>query len=678
MYKMRTFVSFFCPRSFSRIAVGFLALTALVACRKQAEQEAGTPGLAPDEKPVIRYDSDFTVQADEATKLSFDALDGYALKWSDNDRILISNGSDYKSYYVEAGGDTRADLYITEGTDLSGSQFYAVFPYPGNINPYTSNLYHLVIPVTQSYTEGGFDPSAFPMVGTCGAVKALQFKNAGAVLAIKPVSALSSSSKITRIKVSANEPLAGECSVAWDGSGDPAVTCTGSTCVTLDCGTGIDWGTTAYVCVAPGTYTDFCVEVVYTGSTGQAHYTWRSDFTVSRSAIKKLTVDFTDVVGYTDLTTLHPVSRSSMEAQTANCYLITDNAGGKYRFPVTVKGNGVPTKYCEDNDYSVKISPKDIKDVYVYGRTGKGACASTIFSQEPEWIGDYICFELPAIAAASLPGHPYGTATASDAGTALVAASANADWTSGGGLDALWSWMIWYCPAVMDYTLPEIAGYTWMNINLGARSTSFASDASMYLGYYYQWGRKDPFQAGNGALTGNFLDKSSEKGSLPLSVANPNAFYGKDAGDYRDWAGSSGTYYDWWNAGQTEQLQTDPPVVKTMFDPCPAGYRVMSYQAASALNDLTTPRGTSGTSMGIGGGGGWGLNFPSAGRRTPGVVAWGNSGCSIGWLASAGYSETGWLFQTYSVSDTSSDNYKKSMVNRHYRFYAQTIRCEKE
>ncbi len=107
---MRTFVSFFCLRPVSRIAVGFLALTALVACRKQAEQEAGTPGLAPDEKPVIHYDSDFTVQADEATKLSFDALDGYALKWSDNDRILISNGPAYKSYFVEAGGDARAEL----------------------------------------------------------------------------------------------------------------------------------------------------------------------------------------------------------------------------------------------------------------------------------------------------------------------------------------------------------------------------------------------------------------------------------------------------------------------------------------------------------------------------------------------------------------------------------------
>ena len=444
----------------------------------------------------------------------------------------------------------------------------------------------------------------------------------------------------------------------------------------LDCGDGVDWGTTLYVCVAPGTYTDFCVEVAYTGSTGQAHYTWRSDLVVSRSTIKRLTVDFTDVVKYTDLTTLHPVSRTAMAAQTANCYLITDDAGGKYRFPVTVRGNGVPTLYCEDNDYSVKISPKDIEDVYVYERTGKGACASTIFSEEPVLIGDYICFELLDVPPATFSGYTYGTSYADDAGTALVAVSANADWTSGEGLDALWSWMIWYCPAVMDYKIPEINGYTWLSINLGAWTTAYSMEFPMYMGYYYQWGRKDPFQAGKEALTGNFLDKSSIQGSLPLSIANPNAFYGKDEDGKRDWAQGSGTYYDWWNANQTEQLQVNLPIAKTMFDPCPAGYHVMSNQAATALNNLTSPRSSSGTSLGFGGGGGWGINFPSAGRRNPGLSNGGNR--AFQWLAAAGYSDTGYLFSTYSTDDKASADYQKSIIDRLHRYYAMPIRCEKE
>lgn len=657
-------------------------LVLTLSCAKEGQETVSADGTQPAPAPVVHYDSEFTVQADEATRLYFDASDGYALKWTDDDKLLLSNGADWKSYYVKEGGDTRADLYIKDGTDLSGSQFYAVFPYPGNINPYTTsdNLYHLVIPTTQKYTAGGFAPSAFPMVGACGAVKALQFKNAGAVLAIKPVSSLPSSSKITSIIVSANEPLAGACTATWDGgAGVPSVTCTGSTSVTLDCGAGIDWGTTAHICIAPGTYTDFCVEVAYThpGYTKDiAHYTWHSNLTVSRSTIKKLTVDFTDVVAYKDLTNIHPVTRTAMDPQTANCYLITDYQGGKYRFPVTVKGNGVGTKYCENNDYDVKTSPKDITDIYVYNRTGSGACASTIFSEEPELIGDYICFELPTVTAPTLPKVTYGTAIATDAGTALIAASANPDWESGSGLNALWSWMVWYCPAVMDYTLPEIDGYTWLNLNLGARTTQYVTDGSMYLGYYYQWGRKDPFQSGSEALTGNFLDYSSSKGSLPLSVSNPNAFYGKNETGYKDWAVSSGEYYDWWNANQTEQLQTDPPIVKTMWDPCPAGYRVMSYQAASALNDLTTPRSSSGTSLGFGGSGGWGLNFPSASRRTPTVANYGEIGYQ--WLASGGYADTAWIFTTFSTDNSASTNYHKSLTDRIIRCFGQTIRCEKE
>lgn len=659
-------------------------LVLTLSCAKEGQETVSADGTQPAPVPVVRYDSEFSVQTDEATKLYFDASDGYALKWTEDDRLLLSNGAAWKSYYVKEGGDTRADLYITDGTDLSGSQFYAVFPYPGDINPYTSgdNLYHLVIPTSQSYTSGGFDRSAFPLVGACGEVKALQFKNAGAVLALKPISGLSSEdSQITSITVSANESLAGACTVTWDGDAahEPSIISAASTSVTLDCGSGIDWGTTVHICIAPGTYTDFCVEVEYTHpdyTEDIAHYTWRSNLIVQRSSIKKLTVDFTDVVDYKDLTNLHPVTRTAMDPQTANCYLITDHSGGKYRFPVTVKGNGVATKYCDDNDYSVMTSPKDITDIYVYNRTGKGACASTIFSEEPELIGDYVCFELMSISAATLPDVSYGTATATDAGTALIAASANADWESGAGLNALWSWMVWYCPAAMDFTLPEIDGYTWLNINLGARATGYMTDASMYLGYYYQWGRKDPFQAGSEALTGNYLDYSSSKGSLPLSVSNPNAFYGKDATGYRDWAVSSGTYYDWWNANQTEAIQTDLAVAKTMWDPCPAGYRVMSYQAATALDNLSSPRSSSGTSLGFGGSGGWGLNFPSAGRRTPGIVANGN--VSVQWLASGGYADTASLFGTYSTNDSSSGNYHKSYIDRHVRCFGQTIRCEKE
>ena len=639
---------------------------ALLSCGKQ---EADAPSTS---EPVAHIPSQFTVQADEATKLYFDASDGYALKWTDDDRLLLSNGADWKSYFVKEGGDTRADLYITDGTDLSGSQFYAVFPYPGNNNPYTTsdNLYHLVIPTTQNYTAGGFDPAAFPMVGACGAVKALQFKNAGAVLAIKPVSSLPSSSKITSIIVSANEPLAGACTATWDGGeGVPSVTCTGSTSVTLNCGAGIDWGTTAYVCIAPGTYTDFCVEVVYTNSTGRAHYTWRKDLTVSRSTIKKLTVDFTDVVEYADLSSASCTGLASDE--TANCYLITDNRGGKYRFPYTVRGNGTTTSY----GLSTKVSPSDVEELYVYFRTGVGDCESTIFFSEPELIGDYVCFELPEIAAGT-PSTPSGqnTATPVDAGTALIAVSSNANWSSGRGMGALWSWMIWYNPVVKDHWISGSTAKKCLNVHLGARGTAWP----MSNGYYYQWGRKDPFLPGNANLSSSssFVDASTESGTLPNAVSNPNVMYGNGTSGLGDWAAGETIRYDWWNANQTAAGTTGLAVAKTMFDPCPPGYHVMSDSFMTSLLAVSIKK-ASGTSVGFGNG--WLLTFPGSGSRRPNSTDWesmANCWTTLG-LNSPNGGSASTLF-AYTAKNDDDTPKTAPQTTTYYRAFGCPVRCEKE
>ena len=665
-----------------------LGLMLLAACSKTGEvassSSAGDEPLPPvPPVPEVRYDSQFSVWSDATpmgTKLYFDTEDGNALKWTADDHILLCNQSGtWKSYYVKDGGDTHAWLYFDEGTaDLSGTSFYAVYPYPGNICPYQDGVYSLVIPTTQTYTAGGFDPAAFPMVGTCGEVKALQFKNAGAVLAVRPMSGLSSSSKITAITLSANEALAGECSVTWDGSGDPSVSCTESTSVTLNCGDGIDWGTTAYICVAPGTYSDFCVDVTYTNATtASSHYTWHSNLTVNRSTIKKIPVDFTDVVDYKDLTTIAPVQRTALATpQTANCYLITDNTAQYYRFPITVKGNGVPTDYCDDNDYSTKISPKDVKALYVYYRTGLGACSSTIFSEEPELIGDYICFKTMAIAAGSKSNPPsVNGATATDAGTALISISSNPSWTSGEGMQALWSWCIWYNPVVNDHYLPGNTARKWLNINIGANQTAYPA-SPIYSGYYYQWGRKDPLQPADAALANPFVDKSSTQGSLALSVANPASLYGKDATGLYDWAAQEPCYYDWWNANQTAAGQTGIAVAKTMWDPCPPGYRVMSYEAVQALLAESTQK-ASVSSLGFGNG--WSLTFPGMGSRRPTVTSYQtyvHYYCALGGISS---SKPIGVCLWGATAKNSDETPKTAPTSTSFiRSYATPIRCEKE
>ena len=172
----------------------------------------------------------------------------------------------------------------------------------------------------------------------------------------------------------------------------------------------------------------------------------------------------------------------------------------------------------------------------------------------------------------------------------------------------LWSWHLWvvdYAPEETLYTTDANgAGTVWkfMDRNLGATSEekgTFDKNA----GLIYQWGRKDPFpsattftiqkedysyeQDGEPVLydiENNALPKISSRaaanGTIALGIANPDVFYKvtsyntgeKDEYDQdiyenvprsKDWSDTSDD--DAW--GGVSQK-------KSVYDPCPAGYKV--------------------------------------------------------------------------------------------------------
>ena len=106
-----------------------------------------------------------------------------------------------------------------------------------------------------------------------------------------------------------------------------------------------------------------------------------------------------------------------------------------------------------------------------------------------------------------------------------------------------------------------------MDRNLGATAAT-SSDKLASYGLLYQWGRKDPFLGGNGissttqaASTLSWPAAVSANGSnnVSYSIENPTTFIK-----------SSSTYnYDW--TVKDDNLWKSS---KTMYDPCPAGYRV--------------------------------------------------------------------------------------------------------
>ncbi len=163
-----------------------------------------------------------------------------------------------------------------------------------------------------------------------------------------------------------------------------------------------------------------------------------------------------------------------------------------------------------------------------------------------------------------------------ETGNALIAAYA-AD-----GTTILWSWHIWVTPyaKVLDGTGTNGYIHTqtdsnhntfeWMDRNLGALNT-YREDKNRNL--YYQWGRKDPFydKTQNSAISS--VITAADKGNalnFDVSVRNPTVFFKQQSGD-----GKSGT----WHGGSAAITNLWDPDTKTVFDPCPAGWRVPKKEA---------------------------------------------------------------------------------------------------
>jgi hypothetical protein len=110
-----------------------------------------------------------------------------------------------------------------------------------------------------------------------------------------------------------------------------------------------------------------------------------------------------------------------------------------------------------------------------------------------------------------------------------------------------------------------------MDRNLGAISAT-PGDVGAH-GLMYQWGRKDPF-LGPSSISGGSVAKStitwpsavstsSSKGTVSYVTANPTVFIK-----------ASSSPYDWHYSSRNHSLWTTSDKAKSMYDPCPTGWRV--------------------------------------------------------------------------------------------------------
>lgn len=337
-----------------------------------------------------------------------------------------------------------------------------------------------------------------------------------------------------------------------------------------------------------------------------------------------------------DNTTGHEYTDLSANG-TANCYLVT--SPGFYKFKADVKGNGVVPSQLESVAGETAIAPKSALVLW-YNTLQK---SNNWVDESPVYLSSvfidsdgYIRFYTPA---AFVPGNVVIAAFAEEGVTYENITVDENKCINNATL--LWSWNIWaadgYDPAA---TAVNADGNVFMDRNLGAVISGLGATGSYEpagaVGNYYQWGRKDPFptisdytnsqpcqnsnfmfgtptytpvkslqingQSATGTLdsqmfgyrtkTGGRLDFNNAWNLIARNVISSdkttkNGVYVSYAAGHPykyivNDGGSFGGYNTWINGDDASynSLWGDAERQKTLYDPCPAGWRVSSKDEA--------------------------------------------------------------------------------------------------
>lgn len=355
-----------------------------------------------------------------------------------------------------------------------------------------------------------------------------------------------------------------------------------------------------------------------------------------------------------ELQTIHPYSVPSdlnvasatdlSSSASANCYIVSDS--GLYKFN-TVKGNSSES-------------------------VGNVALASILWktfgtSETPEYY-DLIkafCYKDGYIA--------FQTADTFKEGNAVIAAK-----DAEGNI--LWSWHIWLTDQPQGQVYYNNAG-TMMDRNLGATSATPGDVGA--LGLLYQWGRKDPFlgsssihyesmaEAKSTITWPSPVSTNSSRGTVSYVTANPTTFVYASSSPYN------------WHYSFSDNLWTTSNMEKSIYDPCPQGWRVPDDRETGAVwstalgssSSFTESSLYSSTNKGMNFSGKFGSDqtiwYPASGSRSyhDGSLS-GVGGYGLYWSANPNYrSADGLYFRSNGLVYPSYD---------YCRAYGNSVRCLQE
>ena len=334
---------------------------------------------------------------------------------------------------------------------------------------------------------------------------------------------------------------------------------------------------------------------------------------------------------------LHNIQGATIARSTANSYVIS--APGHYRIPL-VYGNAIENGATNANAYISHAATGNSNVLYNFQdhaghaiddpwieKTHGGANAS-VDGAEVVWADAADLVHSPSITHVGGEGFLDFEVTAADiqSGNAVVAVTKG----SGASKTVLWSWHLWFAPKdaldkikvtnhqnVNYYFTKEALGWKptlWSGstyssartVKVKVEQTVANNGTKAYTVInitqnpglvrrgattLYQFGRKDAFpgvDASKLAANSHFTENAGGNMSIENGIQHPDNFYTWSSSWYS--APPTGySYYNLWSADNTliggRNFGNDNPVVKTVYDPSPVGFKM---PANNAFTGFTT------------------------------------------------------------------------------------------
>ena len=345
-----------------------------------------------------------------------------------------------------------------------------------------------------------------------------------------------------------------------------------------------------------------CQNGKYTYGSPQTFTTSSPNMTLSVDSITQTTATFNGKVDLTEEVIEVGVLYSTgadltIEASGVTKKVLTPNSSGNVSFKAEGLQFNTPYNYC----YYICQNGK-----YIYGETKMFTTLKlNVVAQDLSVNGTANCYiisesgtykieavkgnsneSVGEVASAEVLWESFGTQMRPNIGDLITWASCSkteivfevsSDFKEGNAVIAakdasgniLWSWHIWLTDQPQGQVYYNNAG-TMMDRNLGATSATPGDVGA--LGLLYQWGRKDPF-LGSSSISSSTLAKST--------ITWPSAVYTSSSTGTVDYVTSHPTTfvkaplspYDW-QSWRNNSLWTTSDKTKSIYDPCPAGWRV--------------------------------------------------------------------------------------------------------